>query len=50
MSSHTPADIRKIIDELDVMFRSSIRQGNVEEVFKKQRHALVTIFSLFYFL
>lgn len=42
MSSYTPADIRKIIDDLDDILRAAIKDGNIEAVFTRERGTLVS--------
>ena len=41
MSAYTPAEFRKMIDDLDDVIRIGIANGNIESVFKKERAAVV---------
>jgi hypothetical protein len=46
MSTYSPADLRKTIDDIDDAIRASVVQGDVAEVFDRQRTNLVSFLSL----
>jgi len=46
MSTYSAADIRKTIDDIDDAIRASVVQGDVAEVFDRQRATLVSFRSL----
>jgi hypothetical protein len=46
MSTYTPADIRKMVDELDDIMRGAIARGDIKTVFGKERPTLVSIFTI----
>lgn len=41
-SSYTPADVRKMVDDLDEIIWAAIRNGTIEATFKKERITMVT--------
>jgi hypothetical protein len=42
MSAYTTADVRKIVDDLDDILRSAVVNGDVAEVFARERGNLVS--------
>jgi hypothetical protein len=46
MSTYTPVEFRKMIDDLDDVIRIAIVNGNIQSVFKRERAALVMYFYL----
>ena len=45
MSTYNAADVRKMIDELDIQYRTAIIKGDVEIVFKKEHLKLLSAYS-----
>lgn len=41
MTSYSPADIRKMVDDLDDAIRTSVDNGDVEKAFEKKRAIMV---------
>lgn len=41
MSSYTPAEIRKVVDDMDDVIRAAVRNGDIEKVFTQERSTLV---------
>jgi len=42
MSSYTPADIRKKVDDFDDIIRAAVIERNIESVFGKKRRNFVS--------
>ena len=42
MTTYTTADVRKMVDDLDDIIRGAVDQGDVEEVFARERGKMVS--------
>jgi len=52
MSAYTPQQLRAFIDDLDSILRKAVLEGNLQEVFQKERPRIVSfnIISILLFL
>lgn len=46
--TYTPAEVRELVDVLDDRYRAAAKEGTLEEVFSRERKALVS-FSFFFY-
>lgn len=47
MTTYTTADIRKMVDDVDDIIRKAVNNGDIEEVFGRERANLVRNSSIY---